>query len=222
MDVYTTEQEQVEMIKKWLREYGATVVIGAVLGLAGIYGWRYWQALENQKRESASVAYEATVKALADASKKDEGTKLAETLVAEQGDSGYAGLTRLHLAKVAVEANKLDEAAKHLRAVADKPANAALGHIARLRLARVLHAQNKGEEAISLLAAIKEPGDFRASYEETKGDIYKALGKAAEARAAYQAAKAAKPADFPENRLLDMKLDDMPAAQVAAAAGSAK
>jgi predicted negative regulator of RcsB-dependent stress response len=222
VDVYTTEQEQVEMLRKWMRDYGPTVIIGAVLGLAAIYGWRYWQSLENRKRETASAAYEEVLKQLSDKAKRAEGVKAGDKLVAEQGETVYADLTRLHLAKAAVEDNKLDEAAKHLRAVAEQPEHEALGHVARLRLARVLLSQNKADEALGLLGQA-QPGDFRASYEELKGDIYKAQGKTAEARAAYQAAKAAKSAELPESKLLAMKLDDLASPVVpAAAAGVAK
>lgn len=222
MDVYTTEQEQVEMLRKWMRDYGPTVIFGAVLGLAAIYGWRYWQGLENQKRETASAAYELVLKQLSDKAKRAEGVQAGAKLVAEQGDSVYADLTSLHLAKAAVEDNKLDEAARHLRAVMDQPEHEALGHIARLRLARLLQAQGKGEEGLSLLSQA-QPGDFRASYEEAKGDLYQALGKSNEARAAYQAAQSAKLADLPENRLLAMKLDDLSGPAVpAAVAGAAK
>lgn len=220
MDVYTTEQEQVEQIKKWLREYVPTVVVGAALGLAAIYGWRYWQGLETQKREAASTQYEAMLSQLADKAKRDEASKLGEKLAAEYGETAYADLTALHLAKVAVEQNKLDEAVKQLRAVLDSKQET-LAHVARVRLARVLLAQNKGDEALTLLTSQAATGEFRTAYEETKGDIYKAQGKLAEARTAYQAAQSAKLKDVPENALLGMKLDDL-AMAAPAPAGAAK
>lgn len=220
MDVYTTEQEQVEMLRKWFKEYGPTILVGAVLGLAAIYGWRYWQGLKAQKQEAASTAYEQVVKQLADKTQHDAGIAAGEKLVSEQPGSVYANLTSLYLAKAAVIENKLDDAVKYLRAVVDKPVQPALGVIARARLARVLIAQDKAQEALALLDAEKNPGEFRAGLEEVRGDAYKALGKLVEARAAYQAAQAAKGAGK-TSPLLSMKLDSVDAGTLAAA-GAAK
>lgn len=224
MDVYTSEQEQVEQIKKWFREYGTTILVGAVLGLSAIYGWRYWKGLESQKAESASASYEAVLSALSDKdkAKQEAGVKAGELLISEFGDSIYADLTALHLAKAAVAAEQYDKAAAALRPVIDKPAQVYLGHIARLRLARILNAQNKSEEALSLLAAEKQPGAYLAAYEETRGDIFKAQGKNAEANGAYLAARTAAASltvsgeQARPNTLLDMKIDDLTAAPAVA------
>lgn len=65
MDVYTTEEQQVEAIKKWWRDNGKAVVLGAVIGLGGLYGWRYYQAELETSREQASAQYTQVVNALA-------------------------------------------------------------------------------------------------------------------------------------------------------------
>lgn len=220
MDVYTTEQEQVEMLRKWFKDYAPTIIIGAVLGLGAIYGWRYWQGLQAQKAEAASAQFETMLTQLADKGKRAEGVKTGDALTAQYGDTSYAGLTALALAKAAVEDNKLDEAAKQLRLVVNKPENAMLGHVARLRLARVLLAQDKKDEALALVSDSKlVPGEFLTGYEEVKGDIYAAMGKTAEARTAYQAAQAAQQQGQGNNVLLTMKLDQLAAAAPATGAG---
>ena len=38
---YETEEQQVEAIKKWWKANGNTLIIGAVVGLAGLWGWRF-------------------------------------------------------------------------------------------------------------------------------------------------------------------------------------
>ena len=37
---FETEEQQVEAIKKWWKEYGLTIAVGLVLGLGGIFGFR--------------------------------------------------------------------------------------------------------------------------------------------------------------------------------------
>ncbi|MGU3844696.1 YfgM family protein, partial [Vibrio diabolicus] len=43
MELYDTEEQQVEAIKDWWKENGKAVIIGAVVGLGGLFGWRYYQ-----------------------------------------------------------------------------------------------------------------------------------------------------------------------------------
>ena len=40
MDVYKTEEEQVEAIKKWWNENGKSIIVGIVVGITAIFGWR--------------------------------------------------------------------------------------------------------------------------------------------------------------------------------------
>ncbi|PAR85254.1 YfgM family protein, partial [Vibrio cholerae] len=43
MELYDTEEQQVEAIKDWWKENGKAVIFGAVIGLGGLFGWRYYQ-----------------------------------------------------------------------------------------------------------------------------------------------------------------------------------
>ena len=89
----------------------------------------------------------------------------------------------------------------------DKPVDANLGELARQRLARVLAAQGKLEEGLKLLEGDADQV-YLASREELKGDLLVQLGKADEARAAYEKAKAALAEDAAVGGL-QMKLDDL-------------
>ena len=42
MDIHRTEEEQVEAIKTWWKANGTSVIVGVVLGVAVIFGVRYW------------------------------------------------------------------------------------------------------------------------------------------------------------------------------------
>jgi len=55
MEVYETEEQQVEAVKKWWKENGTSLIIGAVIGLSAIGGWKYYQSEEEVHRIQASA-----------------------------------------------------------------------------------------------------------------------------------------------------------------------
>ena len=64
MDIYTTEEEQVEAIKKWWKENAKSVIGGVIIGLAVIYGGKTWLAQQNVHVEQVSVTFEAMMQDL--------------------------------------------------------------------------------------------------------------------------------------------------------------
>ena len=154
--------------------------------------------------------YQQLLEAALDPSGKPDAGKVAElanTLKNDYSGSHYAQYGRLFVAKVAVGAGKLVDAASELQAIVDKPADDSLGELARQRLARVLAAQDKAEDALNLLDGKVAPA-FAASREELKGDLLVQLGRADDAHAAYEKAKAALSDDAAVGGL-QMKLDDL-------------
>ena len=135
MEVYTTEEQQVEVIKSWWKENGTSVLAGTVIGLVGLFGWRYYNELQQTNQEAASQAYNAMTAQLAKGD--DAALEQAKSFIsAHQGDA-YAELAALQLAAAAVKAGKLDLAAEQLTLVAAS-GDESIKPIAALRLARVL------------------------------------------------------------------------------------
>ena len=44
MDVYNSEEQQVEAIKSWWQENGKSIIAGVVIGFVGLFGWRYYNS----------------------------------------------------------------------------------------------------------------------------------------------------------------------------------
>ena len=44
MEVYTTENEQIDAIKRFFVNKGKALLIGLVIGVGAIIGWNYWQS----------------------------------------------------------------------------------------------------------------------------------------------------------------------------------
>ena len=207
MEVYSTEEEQVEAIKKWWRENWKSLAGGILLGLAVLYGGRAYLQKQDNYTAAASVQFDAMVQALAQ-DKPDVVSTHAETLLGQFADTAYAVTAALTMAKIKVDAGDLLAAESHLRWALNKASHEGLKHTARLRLARVLLANGKADDALQSLSNVN-PGSFTASYEEVKGDIYVAKGSVEQARSAYSLALAAlKPGDRGRN-FLEMKLDDL-------------
>ena len=205
-----TEDEDLAVIKDWWQRNGMPLLSGVALALVLVFGWQAWQKYQTNQAQSASMIYQQLLEVVLSAEgQPDPGqvAKLANTLKSDFAGSHYAQYASLFVAKVAVESGKLDDAAAELQTVLDKPADATLGELARQRLARVLSAQSKADAALELLDGEAEPA-YTASREELKGDLLVKLGRADEARAAYQKAKGALLDDAAAGAL-QYKLDDL-------------
>ncbi|OEE59866.1 hypothetical protein A1OK_13070 [Enterovibrio norvegicus FF-454] len=200
MDVYTTEEQQVEAIKSWWRENGKAIFLGAVIGLGGLYGWRYYQSEQETSREQASEAYMQVVGSLAagDAEAQEKATAFLQS-----HDGAYTALVELQLAKSFVEAGDLAKAAEQLRSVKTAKDDA-LKATATVRLARIEAQQGNFDAALKELDGVT--GDsWKPQVEELRGDIELRKGDTNAARSAYAASIAAA-----SNPVVQMKLDNLP------------
>lgn len=201
MEQYETEEQQVEAIKRFWKENGSALIIGAVLGLGGLYGWRYYNDSQIATKEQASTAYEtATVKLAQD----EKGFTEAKAYLDEHAGTGYATLMALEVAQKAAEREDFAEAAKQLEFVANNAELSTVQFVARLRLARIQLAQGEFDLAIS--TADKVTADaFKSQSLEIKGDAYLAQQLFDKARAAYSSALE----NGERDQVLKMKLDNL-------------
>ncbi len=63
MEQFATEEQQVEAIKRFWKEHGTAIIVGAALGLGGLWGWRAYSEAQIENKEAASVAYQNAVEA---------------------------------------------------------------------------------------------------------------------------------------------------------------
>jgi predicted negative regulator of RcsB-dependent stress response len=175
--------------------------IGAVIGLGGLWGWRFYNEQQITQQEDASANFEMQSAQL----DSDEAAfSQAQAYIDQHSDTGYALLMAFKLAQQAIERDDLGEAAKQLTFAADTGDNIAVQSIANLRLARVQLALDNTEEALVTIDKVLDQA-FAAQQQEIKGDIYLAQKFFDKARAAYSAALQANSA----NTILKMKLDNL-------------
>ena len=207
MDVYRTDEEQVEALRKWWLENGKAIIAGIVIGLSAIYGWRTWQDHLQTRAEAASSEYQQMIAAVRQG-ETDSARKYAKSILDDYNSTGYARFAELLLARIAVDDKDYASAEGHLRQVMAKASNDQIRHIARLRLARLLTAQDKFKEAEALLN-ISDKGKFLADYEELRGDIFIRQGMTEAAQDAYKQALANSNASEQDRSILQMKMDEL-------------
>ncbi|EJL6665390.1 YfgM family protein [Vibrio cholerae] len=202
MELYDTEEQQVEAIKDWWKENGKAVIFGAVIGLGGLFGWRYYQDSVVAAQEAASQSYSKAMDALQAKGIESEGT--IQTFIDANKETEYAVLAAMQLAKAQVEAGQLDEALAQLEWAKGATKDAALKPLLTFRVARLQAEQGQFDDALTQLTSIQEKS-WAGRVAELRGDILMRKGDRAAAYAAYTEAQQAEDA----SQTLQMKLDDL-------------
>lgn len=127
------EEYRRDRIMQIWKRYSGVIVALAVLLVAAVGGWRYWQHVERQRAEEAAMRYEEALRLARDGKSEDAG-KALEAL-AKDAPSGYQTLSRFRLA---AELGKQtpEDGAKAFDALAnDGRVEAVMQDLARLRAA---------------------------------------------------------------------------------------
>lgn len=195
IDDLLDEHEQGERVRSWLRENGAGLIGGVVLGLAIIGGWQWWQKQQQAKRVEVADRYQSALEHI-----QSKQLDQAQPLIAGLGGSAYATLAALDLAKAQVDAGNGDAAIATLQAA--RTLDPALAAVVKQRRARLLIDAGKADEALQLLADQPEDADIL----EIRADAQFALGHHDQARAAYEQALTKLDVGAPQRRLVELKL----------------
>ncbi len=124
-------REQLEQI--WKR-YSGVIVGVAILVVASVGGWRYWQHREVVQAQAAAVRYEEALRLARGEENADEAGKALET-VAKDAPDGYRLLARFRLAAELGEKNAEDGAKAFDALATDSAVPANWQDLARLRAA---------------------------------------------------------------------------------------
>lgn len=202
MDVYKTEEEQVQAIKQWWKENSVSVIAGIVIGIVTLTGYNYWIKTTQNEAQQASIIYSKIL------SSPDNKANDVEILQSEFSGTPYAALATLLLAKDYVNGNETDKAVTQLKWVVENNSNDAVQHIAQQRLARVYLSLNNVEAAEALIKGIKVAG-FTAGYHEIQGDINLAKNLPVQAKENYRLALSSLEQGDQRTEIVKMKLDDL-------------
>ncbi|MFC3396401.1 YfgM family protein [Brenneria rubrifaciens] len=204
MEAYTTENEQVDTLRRFLAENGKALVVGVVLGVGALVGWRIWQSNQSDNAMAASASYQQIAEKLADG--KADGVAAAEKFTAANQNS-YGALTSLELARHYVDQKDFAKAEQQLVLAQSQTKDADLLALVNLRLARIQLQEKKTDDALKTLDAIKLDG-WVALAADVRGDVLVGKGDNKAARDAYNKGLSANPPQALK-ALLTMKLNNL-------------
>jgi len=214
------EQEQLEELKHFWKQYGNLITWTLVLVLGAFAAWNGWNYWQREQAFKASAMYDELERAAQAGDAARAAQVFAElkeryprTVFAEQGG--------VLAAKVQFEKGQADGARAALTWVTEHAIEGEYKTVARLRLAAVLLDAKQYDEALKQLDAAKDDKPFEALVADRRGDVLMAQGKRDDARAAYQAAWKAMDATVDYRRLIEAKLTALGAPPDASAAASA-
>ncbi|MFM7626245.1 MAG: YfgM family protein [Gammaproteobacteria bacterium] len=189
IDDYYNEQEQWERVKQWLRENGPWLVVGVLLGLGALAGWRWWEQRQEQRAQSASASYALLIDTL-QSGDRAKGLVLADEIRKDHGASAYADQADLLVVRSLVEAGEFGPAKDRLTRVMQGSKDPQLKLVARSRLARVQLAQGDADAALATLGGA-QAGAFGPLFDSIRGDALYVKGDRPGALAAWRKAEAA-------------------------------
>ena len=210
MEIYDSEEEQVEALKKWWKANGKSAMSGVVIGIVVILGWNFWKQYQEDRALQSSALFQELLVAAKD-NKTESTEKIAQRLAEQYDSTPYAQYAALFQAKEKVQAGAIDEAKDILKNLITT-ADTELQHVARIRLIQLMLASGEYEQGLQLIAEVDASSSdkFEAGYQELTGDLYAAMDRIGEARTAYQ--KALKLGQ--RTPLLQLKIDDLTAPEI--------
>lgn len=209
MEIYETEEQRLEALKRWWRENGQSIIIGLIFGIAVILGWNFWQGHKKSQAEQASALYSQLIQAIKE-DKKDSAEKMAERIKEQYPKTQYAVYSGLMLAKLKVQLGDVAKAQAILKEIAAGK-NMELSNIAKIRQVRLMLANGEYEQGLKLINDVDPAtsSSFSGNYDELVGDLYVALDRLDLARSSYQKALES----GYKSPLLQFKIDDLTASE---------
>ncbi|CAN5701844.1 tetratricopeptide repeat protein [soil metagenome] len=205
------EQEQLDQLKGFWKQYGNLITWVLVAVLACYAGWNSWNWWQRDQSVKSGAMFDELDRA-AQAGDADKAGRVFADMKERYPRTAFTEQGGLLAAKVQADKAQPDAALATLAWVSANATEAEYQTIARLRASGVLLDQKKYDEALRQLDGIAlKDGDkeFGALVDDRRGDILLAQGKTDEAKASYTKAWTAMDAKVEYRRLIDAKLTAM-------------
>ncbi len=210
------EQQQLDSIKHFWKQYGHLITWVLILALAGFAAFNGWNWYQRDRAGKAALLFEAVDKAV-QAGDAELASRAFTDMKERYASTAYAQQSGLLLAKLQFDKGQADAARASLEWVASQAAEKEYQFIAKLRLAGLLLDEKKYDDALKVLPTDAPPA-FAALAADRRGDILLAQGKPDEARAAFRIAYDTMEPTLDYRRLIDAKLTALGTASAAAPA----
>ena len=191
-------------MKDWWKENGKTIIVAFILGVGGMFGWRYWQAHQAEQIAQASAQYDALIYS----AQQDEQAKKAniEQFVQANSKTAYAVFALLDEAKKAAEKQDFAAAEANLNQALTQSQDEVLISIVALRLSAVQFQLGQLDNALTTLHQVKGES-FNARKAILTGDIQVAKGDKVAAKKSFEQAQQS--GSQLEQQMAKMKLNNL-------------
>ncbi len=179
------EQEQLDAFKAWWNKNGNLLMALVAAVIVAYVAYVAWQSYLNKQSLAASNAYTALT-AINPTDSKAIQTATAD-IVKNYASTPYAGRASLIAARINHDTKNNKAAKTQLEWAAKNAKEDAVRAMAILQLAAVQMEESAYQEALKTLNMPHDKA-FDGLVSDLQGDIFVALGKKAEAKAAYQKA----------------------------------
>jgi predicted negative regulator of RcsB-dependent stress response len=213
------EQEQVDQLKAFWKQYGNLITWTLTLALGGFAAWNGWNLWQRDQAGKASAMFDELERA-AQAGDAARSALVFTDMKERFPRTAYAQQAALLAAKVQADKGQTDAALATLAWASDN-GDDELRTIARLRAAGLLMDKKQYDAALTQLDAAaqgKNAKEFEALLADRRGDVLLAQGKKDDARKAFEAAYKVMDEKIEYRRLLDAKLTALGAAPAASGA----
>jgi predicted negative regulator of RcsB-dependent stress response len=199
------EQEQIDTLKAWWKQYGNLVTWLLIAALSSFAGWTAWTNYQHGQASQASAIYDEVQRA---AGLKDNAKVQGATanLTAKFASTSYASMAALVAAKTAFDANDLKTAKVQLNWVVEHGYTKEFKALAKLRLTSILLDEKDYDESLKVLGG-EFPAEFDADVLDRKADVLVAQDKLKEARETYKNALDKMGDKHVGKQLVQIKLD---------------
>ena len=202
---YSIEEEQeINQLKDWWKENGKTIIVAFILGVGGMFGWRYWQTHQAEQIAQASAQYDALIYS----AQQDEQAKKAniEQFVQANSKTAYAVFALLDEAKKATEKQDFAAAEANLNQALTQSPDEVLTSIVALRLSAVQFQLGQLDNALTTLNQVKGES-FNARKAILTGDIQVSKGDKVAAKNNFEQAQQS--GSQLEQQMAKMKLNNL-------------
>ena len=202
---YSIEEEQeINQLKDWWKENGKTIIVAFILGVGGMFGWRYWQAHQAEQIAQASAQYDALIYS----AQQDKQAKKAniEQFVQANSKTAYAVFALLDEAKKETEKQDFAAAEANLNQALTQSQDEVLTSIVALRLSAVQFQLGQLDNALTSLNQVKGES-FNARKAILTGDIQVAKGDKVAAKNSFEQAQQS--GSQLEQQMAKMKLNNL-------------
>ncbi|BBB23750.1 conserved hypothetical protein [Isorropodon fossajaponicum endosymbiont JTNG4] len=200
IEVGKTEEEQVEQVKRWIKENTLQIVVGITLGLSGIWGFDAYKNYQHTQLIEARSIY-LTLSA------NPNDTQAYEQLKNNHASSGYFDQATLILAKNAVANKNYTQALEYLTPLSDT-SNVSIAKVVNMRIASLHLEIGHYKQALKTLNTAPNSA-FDGLYNQLKGDIYLADKQTDNAKKHYELALSQISKNSGLQNLIKIKLSDL-------------